>query len=635
MNLFNFTVVVDNHTELFALKKSIYLNKVIKTMLTDKIIKKIKNDNFWYKQIVQASIHTDNFEIFSQIYSPKKLVNLNLSNIGIKILHLIAPSLYNDQFIDLMKKFISNKSLNKIKILMLHWDVETFSFPDILWSKLLETLNTEIFEYLMCKVNYEYPKYLFDRLTDIFVSKWIDIVPEKYICEVSSFVSKSICENKMSYLKIVLPKCKQGLNISIQPNDLVLQKVKIDTFCYVIRNNLINLTDLSVFDRMINRIILSESSGILKPLLSNKKILDHIRMIKKVDFVRMNFLPLEMPSVVSSIAAIPIQHKKMKIFDLFLSKGVYSQYRSFWLEFALVIDSQKIFDSILATCSEYDIMKSNYRLIYIASSNPKYLVKILEKFSKLDNFNPEYYDSLFYRELYSNINRLNHKIKSAIPSTYNPLYICNVLLSSSTTSNEFKRILNEHKSLIESNLDIILNELIQLNFDLNIRYLIESFEDASLYEDGYLHLLNYLSSNLRTNLVFIDLCNFFSSQIDLREDNDHLFSQLFPRCKNRMIYDYFVNKYPEVYSYFVDRKSEVIGIKIGSKIIGQETDGFIALKPIQLESKELCSICCETESDIITKCSHQYCLSCITRWYTQNKETCPVCRQEYYPVNRI
>jgi len=610
------------------------LNKPTKNIISDKIIRTIKQDSFWYKQIVQASIYADNLEIFSQVYSGKKLVNLNWLNVGIKILDLIAPTLDNNQFTGLMKKFITEKSLIKIKIL-LDKNVQLFTISDILWSKLLETPDQKIFEYLICKVNYEYPKYLFDRSTDLFVSQWIDLVPEKYICEVSSFVSKSIIENKMSYLKIVIPKCKKGLNISIQPNELVLQKVKIDTFCYVIRSNLIDLTELNIFDQVINRIILSESLGILKPLLSNKKILDHIRIIKNIDFIKMKFLPLEMPCSVSSIVALPIQYKKMKIFDLFLSKGVYSVHRAFWLEFALVIDSPKIFDSILATCSYHDIMESNYRLIYIASSNPKYLVKILEKFSKLDNFNPEYYSSLFYRELYLNINRLNDKIKLAIPSTYNPIYICNVLLSSSTTKNEFNRIVNDHKEIFESNLDIILDELIQLNFDLAITYLIELFPYSSLYVDGYDHLLNYVLSNRKPNLVFIDLCDFFSSQIDLRQDNDSLFYQLFPHCKNRLIYDYFVNKFPEVYSYFVNRKSEVIGIKIGSKIIGKETDGFIELKPVKLESIELCSICCETESDVITKCSHQYCLDCLTKWYKQDKETCPVCRQEYYPVSSI
>ncbi len=626
-------IVVEINDELFALKKSIYLNKANACSLSSQIIKVIKQNDFWYKQIVQASIYADCPDIFYQIYSPKKLVKFNLSNVGIKILHSLAPTLDYDQFVDLMKKFIIEKSVVKLKTLMLYWDL--FAIPDVVWSKLLENPCVEIFEYLMSKVNYEYPKYLFERPTDLYVGQWIDFIPEKYIGEISQFISKSICGNKINYLKIVLPKCKNLANNLIKPNELKLLTVSIDTFSYVISSGLINLRDLNIFNTLINKIIFSELVGVLKPLLSDKTILDHIRMVHNIDFVSLKFLPLEVPHLVSSIAALPIEYKKIKIFNLFLSKGVYSQNKTFWLEHALVTDSIEAFDQILDKCDYFDIVDNNHRLIYIAASKPKYLVKILEKFNKFDNFDPEYYSSLFYRELYSNINKLNDKIISSIPSTYNPLYIPNVLLSSRTTRNEFSRIVNEHKDLIESNLDIILDELIQLNLDLSIAYLIESFPDPLKYEESYAHLLSYLSANSRPNMLFVDLCEFFSSEINLRIDNDYLFTQLFPSCKQRQIYDYFVNKFPDVYSYFVNRKSEVIGIKIGSKIIGQESDGFIGLNSLKISCIEVCSICCETKSNVITKCSHQYCLGCLTKWYNQSKDSCPICRQEYYPISRI
>jgi len=611
------------------------LNKATATMLTDQIISVIEQDNFWYKQIVQAAICVNNFEIFSQIYSAKKLVEFNLSNVGTEILHLIAPTLSHRQIVYLAKKFICERSLVKIRILMNHWDTSVLTIPDTIWSKLLKNPHIEIFEYLMCKINYEYPKYLFDHHTDFFLSQWIDFIPEKYVGEINQFVSKSICKNKISYLKIVLPKCKKWTNIFIQPNELASQKVNLDTFSYVISTGLVDLTDLDTFDKLIFRIILSESVNVLKPLLSNKKILDHIRMIRGVEFLNMKFLPLEMPSLVNSIAALPIQYKKIKIFNLFMSKDVYSPHKEFWLEYALVKDAPKIFNSILKKCSQCDIMESNYRIIYIAASNPKYLIQVLDKFNKFDNFDPELFSTLFYRELYSNINKLNDKIKSAIPSTYNHLYIANVLLNSSTTKNEFNKIVNEHKELVESNLDSILDELIKLNLDLCVMHLIELFSDPSLYKETYSHLVHYLSSNIRPNLLFIILCDFFSSRIDIRVDSDYLFSQLFPRCKHKLIYDYFVNKFPYTYSYFINRNYQVIGIKIGSRIIGNTTDGFVGSGTIKLSCVEPCSICYGENSNVITKCSHQYCLTCLTKWYNQNKDTCPVCRQEYYPVSKI
>lgn len=621
--------------ELFALKKSIYLNKPVNSMITEKILNKIKCDNFWYKQIAQAAMNVDNYEIFSKIYLPNISVKFNFSNIGIKILHLIARNLEFEQFMYLMKKFITDKTLLKIKTMMFYYNVKEYGIPDSIWAKLDQKPSLEIFEFLIEKVNYEYPKYLFDNSTDIFVNQWVNLIPEKYYNLIKQFVSASISSNKINYLKIVLSKFSNILKHSIKPNELLDVNVNNQTFSYVLSNNLVNLTDLSIFNKLIGRIINGKLVGVLKPLLSNKAILDQIRLINNVNFAEVNFLPLEIVCSAGSIAAMAIQQQNQPIFDLFLSKGVYSQYKSFWLELALVKNATKMFDSILETCSYYDIMESDYRIIFISSINPKYLVKILEKFNRLNNFNPELYSSLFYRQLYTSIKKLDDKIISAIPSTYNPIYICNVLLASNTTKNGFNRIVDEHKNLIEANLDSILDELIQMNSDLNIKYLLEKYPDSSLYEDAYLHLINYTCSAKTINFMLIDLCEFFSSEVDLRIDNDYLFSQLFPRCTNRLVYDYFVNKYPQVYSYFVNRKSEIIGIKIGSKIIGEETDGFIELKKIKLTNIDQCLICCETESNIITKCSHQYCLSCLTQWYKQGKDSCPVCRQEYYPVNII
>ncbi|QIH04879.1 RING-finger-containing E3 ubiquitin ligase [Dasineura jujubifolia toursvirus 2a] len=44
-----------------------------------------------------------------------------------------------------------------------------------------------------------------------------------------------------------------------------------------------------------------------------------------------------------------------------------------------------------------------------------------------------------------------------------------------------------------------------------------------------------------------------------------------------------------------------------------------------------CNICLEEDIEIvITKCKHEFCISCIERWYNENKKNprCPLCRRE-------
>ncbi len=604
-------------------------------MFTNDVITQIQSDKFWYKQIVQALVHTDNYEIFSLVYQRKIEIKLNLSNAGIKILHTIAPILYYNQFISLIKNYISNKELQKLKTIMLYYDVDIYGIPDIIWSKLLQSPDFEVFNFMMYKVNYEYPKYLFNNSTDIFVSQWVDIVPEKYCDEINKFVNQSIRENKINYLKIVVPKCKELLDPNIQIKELLLDQVESNTLTYVLTNHFfdkLNLEDIT-FSLLIKKM---KSLSILKKSLSNKKILEYVQKIRGVRYSKMKYLPLEILSSVSSVAAIPIQQKNIDVFNMFLSKGVYSQNKSFWLEFTLATDAFLFFDLILASCSYSDIIKSNFRIVYIAASKLIYLLRILEKFNKLDNynFNPDYYSSLFYRELYTNtyIPELYEKLLLAIPSTYNPLFISNVLLKNEVPKNKFDIIVSENREMFEYNLDIILDELININ--RNIENLFQSFPDSNLYGDGYIHLRNYICSNPKPGLLFIDLCEFFSEQTDIRANDDYLFTQLFNRCKNRLVFDYFVNKYPSIYSYFVNKKSEVVGIKIGFKIIG-ETNGIVGLKTVSVNVKEQCLICCEHESNIQTRCLHQYCLKCLTKWYSQGKDSCPLCREKYYPISRI
>lgn len=54
------------------------------------------------------------------------------------------------------------------------------------------------------------------------------------------------------------------------------------------------------------------------------------------------------------------------------------------------------------------------------------------------------------------------------------------------------------------------------------------------------------------------------------------------------------------------------------------------LEPVTVE-KQICSICMDNNSNIITKCEHQYCDICIKKWLNKDN-TCPCCRDKinYY-----
>ena len=47
-----------------------------------------------------------------------------------------------------------------------------------------------------------------------------------------------------------------------------------------------------------------------------------------------------------------------------------------------------------------------------------------------------------------------------------------------------------------------------------------------------------------------------------------------------------------------------------------------------------CCICYETNSNIITECTHQFCYDCLSTWYDKSKK-CPFCRYQFTFCNII
>lgn len=62
-----------------------------------------------------------------------------------------------------------------------------------------------------------------------------------------------------------------------------------------------------------------------------------------------------------------------------------------------------------------------------------------------------------------------------------------------------------------------------------------------------------------------------------------------------------------------------------------KTDGFMFNIAIERYRGhiivETCSVCYETDSNLVTQCAHQYCAGCLIKWMSRNK-SCPICRSD-------
>ena len=64
--------------------------------------------------------------------------------------------------------------------------------------------------------------------------------------------------------------------------------------------------------------------------------------------------------------------------------------------------------------------------------------------------------------------------------------------------------------------------------------------------------------------------------------------------------------------------------KVGLTTLQQESE-VSEEKKEQITDLEECSICFERDSNIVLKCFHTFCHSCIEKWQARN-DNCPLCR---------
>lgn len=85
--------------------------------------------------------------------------------------------------------------------------------------------------------------------------------------------------------------------------------------------------------------------------------------------------------------------------------------------------------------------------------------------------------------------------------------------------------------------------------------------------------------------------------------------------------NYYFRLFPEKVEYFKTTLIQNL-YKINLEILQKKINKLSETKG----EKEICNICLERNSDIITDCNHKSCKKCLFEWLKINK-TCPMCRQ--------
>ena len=211
----------------------------------------------------------------------------------------------------------------------------------------------------------------------------------------------------------------------------------------------------------------------------------------------------------------------------------------------------------------------------------------------------------------------------------------------------------KYQDIIESNLDILIKDMIGI--DKIITIIFELVSDVNKYPNPYEYFIEGIQN--QSFIVCKLIYDFFGERIDIINNHD-AFRMLYDNNCNYIVddkiidmFNWFQEKTP-LYKYYTTNRNYnniyIIGIKIGNLLIGCESfDYFDINNPdgqqniIKVSKLEICSICINSNSNIITRCNHNFCNNCLHKWFNLNiighrqNTNCPCCRQTFIPVNRI
>ena len=221
-------------------------------------------------------------------------------------------------------------------------------------------------------------------------------------------------------------------------------------------------------------------------------------------------------------------------------------------------------------------------------------LNVMKWVCKTFSINPQHFNSCF---LSSDL-----KIKQWLLETKSEI------ITDSTINTCFEHIDFETKKwLYETRLDIITDSTIK-----------RSFETVCLY--GKNEQISWL----------------IRQRPELFDDDflDNVFKKLCSKCMDSQcsIFGYIFKYLVETALWFQSYRPERYQVKTKYSYNQRGLDSYKIIcdvKPIAVSTIETCSICYSDESNVMTKCEHQFCSDCIEKWLAC-KKTCPMCRGVCY-----
>ena len=284
------------------------------------------------------------------------------------------------------------------------------------------------------------------------------------------------------------------------------------------------------------------------------------------------------------------------------------------------------------------------------------IIKLLYKFDNNQEFNDYNIEYLTFASCVDNLDIFKW-FENKIIKTDLLLYKYNIINSAITVNNItiLKYILDTYDIdinfndgiIIRVSFDYLANDIIKFLFEKynNIDVLVKN-EIIMRYaiENAYIDIINLLYNYNNNFNLSID--NEYLFRISCKTDNIEVVKWLFEKnnnidysLNNHEIFYYVCNQnYYEIASFFNEINPELYEIEIKNyEIISYQVNKKIKITDyISIDTIDICPICLENQSDVITECNHQYCNECINSLNNKNEFfICALCRSNIQIIKNI
>jgi len=197
----------------------------------------------------------------------------------------------------------------------------------------------------------------------------------------------------------------------------------------------------------------------------------------------------------------------------------------------------------------------------------------------------------------------------------------------------FTLVLGNYHNIIFLYFFLILHYINKTNTD-NMNYNYNNYNNtntnetnemtATSIENLLIELYNEFNNNVNLNTMDFNYYHFFyiyNIYINMYNDESALYNTILQMFNE---YNYFLNDYNDLQTNIENMSPDVVleRNRIKFTIIEKNSDEY---------TDSCCSICLCDHNDlkqqiIKIKCNHIFHVNCLSKWVTQNKNTCPMCR---------